>query len=325
MKLRFTAILSVLSCICAGSAHANWQYPGNYLGDGWYQDDGSRFTISVRGGASLQRGAINNDIGSMTAEYYINPNDGMVISAAYYDDCVSGGGCGDFEYAGLGDLSSLPADKDMSNFSFAAGASLGWTVPNSPQWRIELGWDHIAESDYNASPLFDGDLSLQGGSVEGVVINVQSGGTHSQITTDIFSIMAFYDFFDGIRKPLKTFIPYVGFGLGYADSKTVLQLSDLYGDLSTSVDLQNYGELDDYGVLQFFKSEEDNANIAGLLAVGFSYGLTESTFLDLGARVTYVPKVTWTLSNEDGTKHRDWYSAKNIIYANIMLGIRFEF
>lgn len=322
MRIKLAAILSVISCVCAGSAHANWQYPGTYLGDGWYQDDGSRFIMSLRGGAAFQRGEIANEIGSMTAEYYINP-EGIVISAAYYDAC--GAGCVDFEYAGLGNLASLPAGKDLSNFSFAAGASIGWTIPNSPQWRIELGWDHIAESDYNASPLFEGELALEGGNVPDVVVSVQSGGTHSSITTDIISVMAFYDFFDGYKKPLKKFIPYVGFGVGYAASTTVLNLSDLYGDLSLSVDLQKYGELDDYGVLQFYKSENDNANIAGLLALGFSYGLTETMFFDMGARVTYVPKVTWTLSNEDGSHQRDWYSAKNIIYANIMLGIRFEF
>ncbi|MDR0741155.1 MAG: hypothetical protein LBF28_00065 [Rickettsiales bacterium] len=325
MKLRFACILSVFSCLCAGAAVADWQYPGHYLGDGWYLDDGSRFVMSFRGGGALQRGSVVNEIGSMSAEYYTNPGDGMVVSVAYYENCVSGGGCGDFVYAGLGDLADLPANKNLSVVSFAAGVSVGWTVPNFPQWRMELGWDHISESEYSAAPLFSGELELKDGSIQGIVVNAQSGGAHSSITTDIISAMAFYDFFDGIKKPVREFIPYFGFGIGYASSTTVLNLSDLYGDLSLSVDLGNYGVMNDYKILQFYTSEKDNANIAGLAAFGFSYGITDAMFLDLGARVTYLPKVKWALSNEDGTKHRDWYSVENIIYASIMAGIRFEF
>ncbi|MDR1337858.1 MAG: hypothetical protein LBJ73_02400 [Rickettsiales bacterium] len=323
MKFKALSIFSILLCVYAGAAHAGWQYPGHYLGDGWYQDDGSRFVLSVRGGASLQRGKINNEIGSMSALYYINQTDGIIMTAAEREAC--GTNCdGTFQYAGMGNLGDLPAEKNLSTFSFAAGASIGWTVPNSPQWRVELGWDHIAQSEYNAAPLFAGKMDLQGGEVSGVYVDVQSGGAHSNITTDIFSAMAFYDFFDGIKKPVKSFIPYIGFGVGYANSTTVLNLSDLYGDLLESVELQEYGVADNY-VLRFYTSENNTANVAGLLALGFSYGLTETTFLDLGARVTYVPKVIWALSNEDGSKHRDWYSAKNIIYTNVMLGIRFEF
>jgi opacity protein-like surface antigen len=326
MKLKFACFLLVLSCVCANRAHANWQYPGNYLGDGWYSDDGARFIISIRGGAALQRGSISNEIGSMLVDYFINPNDNSIISAAYYDQCIKAGNCAlGYPYAGLGDISNLPAGKNLSNFSFAAGTSVGWTVPNSPQWRIELGWDHVSESEYNAAPLFDGTLLLQGGDVPDMSKSVQSGGTHSSITTDVFSVMAFYDFYDGIRKPLKHFIPYIGFGLGYASSETVLSLSDLYGDLSWSVDLQNYGELDSYNVIQFYTAAKDNTNLAGLVSLGFSYGLTDMIFFDVGARLTYLPKVTWILADANATKYRDWYSAKNLIYADIMLGIRFEF
>ena len=109
--------------------------------------------------------------------------------------------------------------------------------------------------EYNQSPLFDGDLPLTGGDVSDVVIIAQSGSAQSKISTDIISAMAFYDFFDGLQKPVRKVIPYVGFGIGYADSKTTLNLSDLYGDLSTSVDLQNFGEADDYGVVQFYRSK----------------------------------------------------------------------
>lgn len=325
MRCRFLYLFPVLAAVFSGAAYANWQYPGTYVGDGAYTDDGSRFVISVRGGASMQFAGIKNEIGSLTSEYYYNPGDGMVVSAAWYDACVDGGGCDGFVYAGLGDLADLDAKEDFSEYSFAAGASIGWTMPNRPQWRIEVGWDHITETEYNVSPLFEGDLALTGGDVEGIVVHAESGGVQSKITTDIISAMAFYDFFTGTQKPLHQVIPYIGFGIGYADTKTILNLSDLYGDLSTSVDLQNFGKLDDYGVLQFYRSETSSSNIAGLAALGLSYGIADSLFLDFGARVAYIPKIKFALSNEGDTRHRDWFSAENMIYANIMLGLRFEF
>lgn len=327
MRKRIIYILPILSCLCGAGANANWEYPGTYVGDGWYSDDGSRFTISVRGGASVAFASIKNDIGALTSEYYYNPNDGSVISAAYYDACRNGsaGGCADYVYAGVGELGTLPAKEDFESFAFAAGASVGWTIPNHPQWRIELGWDHISETEYNVSPLFEGDLPLAGGLIDGVVVHAQSGGVHSKVNTDIISVMAFYDFYDGLYKPVRTVIPYVGLGVGYADSKTTLNLVDLYGDLSTSVDLQNFGTPDEYGVLQFYRSEKSSSNVAGLVSLGLSYGITDSLFADFGARVAYIPKIKWALDNADNTRSRDWFSAENMIYANIMLGLRFEF
>lgn len=325
MRKRIIYVLSVLSCVATGSSYANWEYPGTYVGDGVYSDDGSRFVISARGGASISRATIKNEIGALTSEYYYNPTNGGVISAAYYEACVDGGSCAGYEYAGIGDLATLPATKDYSDFSFAVGASVGWTIPYRPQWRVELGWDHIAESEYNSSPLFEGDMPLAGGDVSGVVVFAQSGSVQSKVATDIISAMAFYDFFDGLQKPMRRVIPYVGFGIGYADTKTTLNLSDLYGDLSTSVDLQNFGTMDDFGVLQFYRSEHSSSNVAGLISAGVSYGIADGMFLDFGARVAYVPKIKWALSNEDDTRHRDWFSAENLIYANIMLGLRFEF
>ena len=325
MRSRNLLFIPFLSCLIFGAASANWQYSGSYVGDGWYQDDGSRFTIAFRGGASLANGGIKNDVGSLTTEYYIDPASGWVVSSEYYLACKDGGGCDTFVYAGVGNIGDLPAGKDFSSLSFAAGASVGWTVPNRPQWRIELGWDHISENEYNVSPLFEGELELEGGDVTGVSVLVQSGGVQSSVSTDIISAMAFYDFYDGLQKPMRQAIPYIGFGLGYADSRTVLNLSDLYGDLSPSVDLQNFGKLDEYGILQFYRSEQTSANIAALVAVGVSYGISDGVFLDLGARVAYVPKIKWALTNEDDTRQRDWFSAQNVIYANVMLGLRFEF
>lgn len=324
MRSRILSFLLVALCGFAGTANANWQYPGVYVGEGWYQDDGSRLTVSFRGGASMANASAKNAIGTLTSDYYYNPADGMVVSAAYYDTCVDAGGCEGFVYAGVGELASLPATKNFSAFSFAAGASIGWTVPYTPQWRIELGWDTIQKSEYNSSPVFEGDIPLTGAGTD-IVIHVQSGGVQSEVTSDIVSAMAFYDFYDGLFKPIRKAIPYVGFGIGYADTKTTMNLADLYGDLSTSIDLGNFGELDDYGVLQFYRSEKTSANIAGVLAAGFSYGINEMTYLDFGIRLIYIPEIKWALTNKDDTRQRDWISADNLIYTNIMLGVRFEF
>ncbi|HNY25522.1 MAG TPA: hypothetical protein PKJ33_03180 [Alphaproteobacteria bacterium] len=325
MKTKIFGFLSLALCLCAGAANANWEYSGERVGDGWYRDDGSRLILSFRGGAAFAKGSVNNDINSLTAGYYVNTSDGTVISEAYYNSCVDAGGCSGYSYAGLGDISKLKAAKDFSKYSFAAGASVGWTIPNSPQWRMEFGWDRISETEYNSAPLFSGNLKLTGGSVSGLEVKVDSGGAYSTLNTNIISAMAFYDFFDGVQKPLHQMIPYVGFGIGYADMKTTLDLADLYGDLSTSLDLQNYGKLDTYSVLQFYKSEKTSSSVAGLLALGFSYGLMDNMFLDLGARLMYVPEIKYTISNEDATKSRDWFSVKSMLYTNIMAGVRFEF
>lgn len=324
MRKRNICILSILSCLIGGHAFANWQYPGTYVRDGWYEDDGMRFVISARGGAAIGMASIKNQAGAIANEYFLAP-DGTPVSATYYYSCVEQGGCTDYTYAGYGDLNKLPATKDFESFSFVAGASIGWTIPYRPQWRIEAGYDHITKSEYNSSPMFEGDLELEGGDVANVTIHAQSSTVNSKISSDVYSVMAFYDFFDGLQKPVREFIPYVGFGAGYADSKTILNLADPYGDLSSQVELQQYGEVDDYGVVQFFKSEQNTANVAALLSAGFSYGINENMFMDFGARVMYIPKVKWELTNDTGSRHREWFSAENLIYANIMMGIRFEF
>ena len=318
--------MPVLSCLMFGAARANWEYPGYYVGEGAYTDDGSRFIVSVRGGASVGMGTIKNEIGELTPLYYMSPDGSVIMSELGYYQCTDRGQCADYIPAGYVNLGDLPATKDFESFGFAAGASLGWTIPNSPQWRIELGWDHISESEYNASAFIEGEAPLFGGSVSDVTAVISSGAVQSKVVTDIISVMAFYDFFDGIQKPTRTVIPYIGFGVGYADIKTTLQLSDPYGDLSGIYELLPYGvkEQDD-SVIQFYRSELSSANIAGVLALGLSYGITENMFFDIGARVAYIPRIRWALSNEDASQYRDWFSAENAIYANIMLSLRFEF
>ena len=325
MRKRNLCFLSILSCLVSVPAVADWQYPGTYVGDGWYLDDGSRLVISGRGGAAIGMGTIKNQVGAISNEYYISPDGATIVSATYYFSCVDNGGCDGYQYAGYGDLNRLPPTKDLESFSFAMGFSMGFTMPNRPQWRLEGGWDHISESEYNSSPMFSGDLELIGGDVPGVVVEVQSSTVNSKLSTNVFSVMAFYDFFDGIQKPTNVMIPYVGFGIGYADTKTVLNLSDPYGDLSAQVELQQYGELDDYNIVQFYRSERDSSNVAGLLALGFSYGIGDNMFMDFGVRAMYLPSVKWELRNADKTKYREWFSTDDLIYINAMVGLRFEF
>lgn len=304
------------------SAKANWQYYDGYNVNSLF-DDGARFVISGRGGFGFGFGGVKNKIGSLTTEYYYNPDTGGIITAATYDSC--GTACGDYIYAGYGQLGELPAYKDYQEYSFVAGASLGFTVPYSPQWRIEVGLDHISETDYNVSPLFDGTLDLKDGYVGPLSIDVETGGVQSTVTTDIISLMAFYDFFDGVQKPVSEIIPYIGFGVGYADSKTVFTLSDLYGDLSNIVELRNFGTLDEFGVVQFYKSEINTSNIAAVGALGISYGFSEMMFLDIGARVAYLPRIKWELANVDNTRQREWFDVENMIYVNATIGLRVEF
>ena len=242
MRKRNLLFLPILSCLISGAAVADWQYPGTYVGDGWYADDGSRFVISARGGAAFGMGTVKNEVGAVVNEYFISPDLNTVVTRMYYDQCEN---CDGYLYAGYGNLSKVSPSKDFEGFSFAAGASIGWTISNRPQWRLEAGWDHISESEYNASPMFDGELELVGGDVSGVVVDIQSASVQSKISTDVISAMAFYDFFDGLYKPMHQIIPYIGFGVGYADTKTILNMSDPYGDLSEQSDLWPYGDFVD--------------------------------------------------------------------------------
>ena len=327
MMRRMLLVLPLLSCIAVPAARANWEYESEYVAGGWYVDDGSRFVISVRGGASYGHAKIHNDIGELSVNYYAN-SAGNVISEGLNVITCGVSGCTGYGYIGFGNIGELPAKQNYDKLTFAAGTSIGWVVPNATNWRLEVGWDRITDAHYNATPLFDGEIPLlddQIGDGQSHALNVQSGSVHSTVSTDVISAMAFYDFFDGVQKPSRTIIPYLGFGLGYASSVTELQLTDIYGDLSLDLDLQKYGVREGNTAIEFYKSKTTTANIAGVLALGVSYGITERAFFDFGARFMYIPKIRWALSDESDTRHRDWFSAKNMIYTNLMLGLRFEF
>lgn len=306
--------------LCATtSANANWEYPNRYTRDTWNGDDGMRFVLSVRGGAAMGRADIKNEIGGLTGRYMIDTTTGEIVTAAWYESVGQPAG---YEDAGYGRLGDLPAKENYKETSVAVGVSVGLTMPDTPQWRIEFGLDHISESDYNQNPLFEGNLNLL---PTGLSVEAQSGGAQSSLMTDVYSIMAFYDFFDGAKKQSRHMIPYVGAGVGYSDTKTVLKLIDSYGDLSDVYELQNFGVLDDAGVIQFNKAETHTTNLVPMAAAGISYGISDKMFLDAGVRAMYIPRIKWQLTSADNELKRDWFSAEKMIYINAMIGLRVEF
>ena len=313
----------MIACLVSPAARAGWEYDGEHINDGYYQDDGRRFIILVRGGMSYGMAKVKNDIGTLTSEYWQDPVDGAIVSGAYYEAC--GAACEDYVYAGIADIGKVPINKKYREMSFAGGASIGWVLPWTPHWRFHVDWDYMSEAEYNVSPLLEGKVPLIGGDVTGQSVEIRSGGVQSTVTTNVFTAMAIRDFYEGWQKPMRKFIPYAGFGLGYADSDTVLNLSDLYGDLSSSVDLQTFGDLDDYGILQFYSSKKSSSNLAGVVTVGLSYGVSESFFLDSGFRFIYIPKIKWALGNADGSRSRDWFHTESVLYSNFVFGFRWEF
>ena len=170
--------------MCTMPAFAGWQYDGYYIDDGYYTDDGSRFVVELRGGISWANAKIQNDVGNLYGYYYINETNGAVVSALAWDAAGSPAGYLD---AGYGDLSTLPAKKDFSKITVAAGGSVGFTLPYHPSWRLEAGYDLISEMDYNQIPLFEGNLAVSGGVIGDETVHVSSGGATATISTDVIS------------------------------------------------------------------------------------------------------------------------------------------
>ena len=220
MRRGILYILSTCVALCSGVASANWQYSGEYTYDMSYYDNGGRTAVSLRGGASYAMSKMDNDVESIVYSFCVN-SDGV------FDFPGADGSCADgFVYAGTGSLASLGMER-LSGLNFSAGVSLGWILPNNPQWRLELGWDTFSDVDYNKTPLFSGSIPLsEGYTIYGLTV----GGVQSTMATDIVSVMAFYDFFDGLYKPLNQMIPYIGIGVGYGDTKTVMSLFDPTGE-----------------------------------------------------------------------------------------------
>jgi opacity protein-like surface antigen len=320
IKIIVSAVFAAL-CFAPG-ARANWEYGAR---GGHYEDDGNRITFAARGGMAFGTAKLNNDLGTLVPEpYWFNESIG-VVTETYCGGataCIAAG----FENVGQIDIGDLPANKKFGSLSFAGGVALGWTLPGAPQWRIEAAWDHISQTDYNAMPMFKGELV----STNKYLLGLESSGVQSKVSTDVVSAFIYYDFFEGLRKQLREFIPYVGFGAGYADSTTVLNLTDLFGDLSDQASMQDFGESTGGAALSFYTSETSAQNISLSGGLGFSYGLDENIFLDAGIRLMWIPKIQWAVNNENsgsesGFKSKDIFSAHNVIYTTATLGIRFEF
>ena len=335
MKMKIS-VFSLLFFVSVMPAFAGWEYDGYYIGDGSYYDDGSRFTIGFRGGLAMSRAKMKNEIGSLYTDYYMNENTGSIISSLSFFNSFGDPEPGSEDwpagwiYVGEGDIATLPVKEDFNKNAFTAGFGLGFTLPNRPQWRLEISYDYIAETNYNQTPLLEGDMTVTDKDGVSRVIHAFSTGAKSTISTDVISAMVNYDFFDGKDKQLNKFIPYIGLGLGYAVSKTTLALTDTYADLSLESDLYNYGVPNASGILQFDNPVDktkypSSTNLAVLGVLGFSYGIAESTFIDTSFPLMYIPKITWDIVNSDGTKYREWFSAENMLYTNFMIGLRFEF
>lgn len=317
-------LVSCFLSLVSFGANANWESATS--SNGGLNDDGARVTIALRGGLAYANAKIKNDLGSLVPEPYWYSLDIGVMTESY---CGGAAECAALGFTNVGqiNIADLPAAKKFNNMSWAAGAGLGWTMGGHPQWRFEGSWDHIAQTDYNASPMFKGSpITTLGYQLP----PVESAGVQSTATTDIFSAMVYYDFFDGMTKPLNEFIPYIGLGLGYADSRTTLNLIDLYGELSGQDDLQDFGTDTGGAALRFFTSNTSTSNVAATGALGFSYGIGDNTFIDAGLRLIWIPKIQWALNNDADSnatihKSRDIFSAHNVIYGTAMIGIRFEF
>lgn len=312
----------MLLALGASAASANWERRPVYV------DDGMRFTLSLRGGFAYGFGSVHNELGAMIPEsFWFDASSGLLVGESF---CGGPVGCANAGFTHIGEVNigNLPASKDFSAFTWTGSVAIGFTVPKAAQWRIEGNWDHIAESHYRAAPMFSGSLPTTGGYI---IDGLQSGGVHSTLNSDILTAMVYYDWFDGCVKPVKTFVPYVGLGIGYAMSRTVLELTDLYGDLSDQWSMQPFGEPTNIA-LEFYTSKNTSRNFAAAGALGFSYGITDGVFLDAGVRVTYIPRITYSLNNAlspdvaiIGTKHKEVFSIRDVIYTSALVGVRFEF
>jgi hypothetical protein len=276
--------------------------------------------MSFKGGMAMPASAkMKNEMGAVIVGYYTDD------SQLYIDDDTCGGS-GICNFVGLVNLGDLPVSKKFNSLSFAGGASAGIVIGGAPNIRVELDWLHISESNYNASPLFAGDVVMSVGTLSN---NVAAARTTS--VTDTVSAMFYYDFFSGARKPVGTMIPYVGAGFGYASSTTVLELADIYGDLSGDIWFADFGtQAQGVPVIDFYTSETETNNFSLSAAAGFAYGLDEGVFFDIGARATFIPKVVWALNNSSNAaattyKERDVFSANDVLYISVYAGVRFEF
>lgn len=307
--------MSLASCILyLIPLHANWEYGGGH-------DDGGRLLVSAKGGVAMPFASMKNDLGGVIVGYYTDGNGNI-----FNNNTCDGAGCNPTTPIATADLGKMPLGKKYDSFSWAGGASVGMVPDGRPNIRIELDWLYISETDYNANPLFLEELDAIGFEPQQNPVAV----ARSTVSTDVVSAMIYYDFLAGERAAGQM-IPYVGIGLGYATSETVLSLSDNYADLQADISIcSDFGEQNG-NLCDFYTSTTRTGNFAVSGAVGMSYGMDEGVFLDIGARASYIPRIRWALNNDGKSdavtpgKSRDIFSAHNIVFLNVYAGLRFEF
>ncbi|MCL2758296.1 MAG: hypothetical protein FWE64_03175 [Alphaproteobacteria bacterium] len=323
---------SLLFALCGmlyvGAADAQWERRPV-----WH-DDGMRVTLSVRGGFAMGAGRIRNEYGFMPENYYDIYNEWDIFVANATETYVYRVLFGNpefsgftWDYIGTVDIGALSAGGRYKTTGFSGNVAVGFTLPNSPQWRLEADWLHFSETAFKSSPMFNGVGPYSPGL--GDVVTISSSDVRARTTGDIVSMMMYYDFFEGRAKRPNEFIPYIGFGFGYASMRTVLELLDLFGELSDQPSLEHMGDPGLY-VRDFYTSENNFGTIAGTVAAGFSFGIMDGLFLDGSVRLTYIPKVMFSLNNDfvadfPGSRTADVFSVTGLTYTTILFGLRAEF
>jgi hypothetical protein len=339
--MKLLKLFAVILGISPVAANANWSYWEDY-------DDGARFYVRFAGGVAFG-GALdmNNDMVGITtpelaagyAEDTANPGfadltkpTGEILTLDEYKKCVDEKNCASEAYASIGKLEfgKSPIKDSFSVATWTTNLGAGFVLPNS-HFRTEVSWDHISETKYSSSKLISDTVETTGYIGNAMMVDVDLGSVTSKVSTDIVSLMFYYDMYDGLVKPAKTLIPYIGAGLGYANSTVNMSYIDsgALRDTGLFCDFFSDGACGTTS-LATYQSETNNGGLAFGLAGGFSYGLSNIAFLDIGAKLMYADKIIWTLSNEGNsaatsTVQQDIFSTSGTFYIMGTVGFRFEF
>ncbi len=326
--LKFGKIALLLMVLLPTSVYSNWSRP-------YRKDDGGRIYISAKiGGVGIFSSKMENELGKdFTSEYIViepTTNNFLMVSRIIKDYEYNSDTALDTQNLNLGD--SKPEEK-LKSFSFYSSLALGFVVPEHPNWRSEFSWDHIAEFNYDASPMFNQTAYYIDSSSVLHSFNINTGAMTSTNKIDLYMLNFYHDFFDSNIKKPNEWIPYIGAGIGYASITTKMQLVDLYADLSYNAAIAAYGYtptdvLSPTGLLDFYESSLQKGSLALSGMFGFSFGFTEKAFLDLGLKLTWIDKIHWGLTDSSSSTT---IGSKNIIgsdsnfLTSAHVGLRLEF
>lgn len=326
--LKFGKIALLLMILLPSSVYSNWSRP-------YRKDDGGRIYISAKiGGVGVLASKMENELGKdFTSNFYVlepTTDNFILVSEEVKLDkldtvtVVSGP-----TPLNLGE--SKPQEK-LKSFTFYSSLALGFVIPEYQNWRTEFSWDHVAQFNYDPSPIFEQKYNYV--DLNNILheFDVPSGAMTTTNTIDLYMLNFYYDFYDSRIKRAGEWIPYIGFGIGYANIITKMQLDDLYGDFSMNSAISSYGyastDADTPNLTLFYESELQKGSLALAGMLGFSFGFTDSVFLDLGLKVSWIDKIHWALTNTSTTTTT---GSKNIIgsSSNFLtsghVGLRLEF